>query len=76
MEIKATLQKPYTQEDKNEFVSYYNYQLNYQIVDTTESLQAWGYGFCKVAFISIIPPYTIALYTFDSLRALYISIFL
>lgn len=41
MEIKATLNKPYTKEEKNSFIT--EYQYNYDIRHTDEGLEAWGY---------------------------------
>ena len=43
MEIKAELIKPYTSDEKNNFIIEYNRQLGYEIIETEEALQAWGY---------------------------------
>jgi hypothetical protein len=43
MEIKATLQKPYTEEEKIEFIVEYNHNLGYEINETETELQALGY---------------------------------
>ena len=43
MEIKATLQKPYTEQERIEFIVEQNHRLNYEIRETEEELQAWGY---------------------------------
>lgn len=43
MEIKATLQKPYTEEEKIEFIVQYNHNQGYEIRETDEEIQAWGY---------------------------------
>lgn len=43
MEIKATLQKPYTEAQKMNFVVAYNHQLGYTINETETELQALGY---------------------------------
>lgn len=40
MEIKETLQKPYTEEERVNFVKKYRY--NYQIVYTETAVEAWG----------------------------------
>lgn len=43
MEIKATLQKPYTQKDYMDFVVKYNHGMSYEIKETETELQALGY---------------------------------
>ena len=43
MEIKATLQKPYTENERMDFVVEYNHQLGYTINETKTELQALGY---------------------------------
>lgn len=43
MEIKATLQKPYTESQRTGFVVKYNHQLGYTINETETELQAFGY---------------------------------
>jgi hypothetical protein len=42
MEIKAILQKPYTEEDKIEFIVEYNHNQGYTIEETETELQALG----------------------------------
>lgn len=43
MEIKAILEKPYTFEQKRDFIFVQNRQNGYEIRETEISLQAWGY---------------------------------
>ena len=43
MDIKATLNKPYTKEERIDFIIQYNRQLNYEIRETELALEAWGY---------------------------------
>ena len=43
MEIKATLQKPYTEEEKMDFIVQYNHNQGLDINETEEELQALGY---------------------------------
>ena len=43
MEIKATLQKPYTEEERMNFIVEYNHNLGYVIEETEKELQALGY---------------------------------
>lgn len=43
MEIKASLQKPYTDKERCDFIVTYNYRLGYKIKETDEALEAWGY---------------------------------
>lgn len=43
MEIKAKLNKPYTENERLEFVVENNHKLGYEIKETEEELQAWGY---------------------------------
>ena len=43
MEIKATLQKPYTDNERMDFVVEYNHNQGYEIRETEEEIQAWGY---------------------------------
>ena len=43
MIIIATLQKPYTEEEKIEFIVEYNHNQNYEINETEEELQALAY---------------------------------
>lgn len=43
MEIKAELQKPYTEKQRIDFIVLNNHQRGYEIRETDEALQAWGY---------------------------------
>lgn len=43
MEIKATLKKPYTEEEYANFVVEQNHQQGYEIRETETELQAWGF---------------------------------
>lgn len=43
MEIKATLNKPYTEEQRMNFIVEQNHQQGYEIRETESELQAWGY---------------------------------
>lgn len=43
MEIKEVLNKPYTDEQKADFIVEQNYNNGYEIIETEEQLQAWGY---------------------------------
>lgn len=43
MEIKAELKKPYTDEQRCNFIIEYNRKKSYEIVETETELQAWGY---------------------------------
>lgn len=43
MEIKATLKKPYTENERMEFIIQYNHNLGYTIEETETELQALGY---------------------------------
>lgn len=43
MEIKATLNKPYTEEQRINFIVENNHQRGYEIKETNAELQAWGY---------------------------------
>lgn len=42
MEIKAILEKPYTNEQRLSFIVKYNHELGYSIVETSTALEAWG----------------------------------
>lgn len=42
MEIKATLQKPYTEEQKVDFIINQNHRNGYEIRETEVALEAWG----------------------------------
>jgi ribulose bisphosphate carboxylase small subunit len=43
MEIKATLNKPYTDSGKMDFIITQNHQNGYEIRETETALEAWGY---------------------------------
>ena len=43
MEIKAQLEKPYTEEKRMEFIVEYNHNQGCEIIETEEEIQAWGY---------------------------------
>ena len=43
MEIKATLQKPYTEDERIEFIINQNHRQGYEIKETEIALEAWGY---------------------------------
>ena len=43
MEIKASLQKPYTNNQRMDFIIIQNHKLGYEIQETESELQAWGY---------------------------------
>lgn len=43
MEIKATLNKPYTEKQRLDFIVENNHQYGYEIKETETELQAWGY---------------------------------
>lgn len=43
MEIKATLNKPYTDEQRIDFIVENNHRKGYEIRETEEALEAWGY---------------------------------
>lgn len=43
MEIKATLQKPYEEQQRIDFIIQQNHRLGYEIRETETELQAWGY---------------------------------
>ena len=43
MEIKAELFKPYSEEQRLDFVVEQNHELGYEIKETELALQAWGY---------------------------------
>ena len=42
MEIKATLSKPYTEEQRIDFIVEQNHKLGYEIRETNIALEAWG----------------------------------
>lgn len=43
MEIKAKLDKPYTEAQRMDFIVEYNHQQGYEIRETEEALEAWGF---------------------------------
>lgn len=43
MEIKAILNKPYTEKQRLDFIVEQNHQNGYEIKETEEALEAWGY---------------------------------
>lgn len=43
MEIKAELQKPYTEDKRINFIVEYNHNLGCEIRETETALEAWGY---------------------------------
>lgn len=43
MEIKATLNKPYSKEEKRDFIFEQGYDNGYEIKETEIALEAWGY---------------------------------
>ena len=43
MEIKATLNKPYTEEERINFIVEQNHRNSYEIKETETALEAWGY---------------------------------
>lgn len=43
MEIKAALNKPYTDNERMSFIVENNHRLGYEIRETDEALEAWGY---------------------------------
>lgn len=42
MEIKATLQKPYEEKDRLDFIVEQNHQHGYEVKETEAALEAWG----------------------------------
>ena len=43
MEIKATLNKPYTEDERADFIVEQNHNNGYEIRETETALEAWGY---------------------------------
>ena len=43
MEIKAELNKPYTENERIDFIVQNNHNLGYEIKETPTALEAWGY---------------------------------
>ena len=44
MELKAKLDKPYTKAQRQEFIIEQNHQNGYELRETEEALEAWGYS--------------------------------
>lgn len=49
MEIKATLQKPYEEKDRLNFIVEQNHKNGYEIKETETALEAWGYTAEEIA---------------------------
>lgn len=49
MEIKATLQKPYNEKQRMDFIVAQNHQHGYEIKETETALEAWGYADEEIA---------------------------
>ena len=49
MEIKATLEKPYTEQERIHFIVVNNHQNGYEIRKTEFALEAWGYTAEEIA---------------------------
>lgn len=49
MEIKATLQKPYTEKDRLDFIVEQNHKNGYEIKETETALEAWGFTAEEIA---------------------------
>lgn len=49
MEIKAELIKPYTENERMDFIVLENHNNGYEIRETDEALQAWGYTADEIA---------------------------
>jgi len=49
MEIKETLNKPYTEQERIQFIIRNNHRLGYEIKETVSSLEAWGYTAEEIA---------------------------
>lgn len=49
MEIKAKIDKPYTDNERLNFIVEQNHQNGYEIRETEEELQAWGYTAEEIA---------------------------
>lgn len=43
MEIKYILEKPYTEEERIDFIVEYNHNQGFEIKETNTALEAWGY---------------------------------
>ena len=49
MEVKASLNKPYTEEQRLNFIVEQNHNNGYEIRETEQALQAWGYTAEEIA---------------------------
>lgn len=49
MEIKAYLEKPYSEQERLDFIVENNHNKGYEIRETEEELQAWGYTAEEIA---------------------------
>lgn len=49
MEIKATLQKPYEEKDRLDFIIEQNHKNGYEVKETETALEAWGYTAEEIA---------------------------
>ena len=49
MEIKATLQKPYEEKDRLNFIVDQNHKNGYEIKETEPALEAWGFTAEEIA---------------------------
>lgn len=49
MEIKATLNKPYTDKQRIDFIVAQNHTNGYEIKETEQALEAWGYTAEEIA---------------------------
>lgn len=49
MEIKATLQKPYTEKDRLDFIVEHNHKNGYEVKETETALEALGYTAEEIA---------------------------
>lgn len=83
MEIKAKLIKPYTEEDRCNFIIKQNYELGYEIKETEKQLEAWGYteeerkeqekerigklNMTKLDFVKALAPYNV---TYEAIKVL------
>ena len=49
MEIKATLQKPYEEKDRLDFIVEQNHKNGYEVKETETALEAWGFTAEEIA---------------------------
>lgn len=49
MEIKATLQKPYEEKDRLDFIIEQNHKNGYEVKETETALEAWGFTAEEIA---------------------------